>query len=1272
MILAVIGLLVLLGMGTAALEQSRLTAEEHDRLADRERVVAKLAETASVFEDPQRVADKAATVPFAPDRPELNHALLGVFANSPTLARNRVAALFTPDGTVAANLYPGRPLPGVADLGVAWSSALAGRAAVSNLIDLDGTFLVATTAPIGGPKPWGVLVTATDNQQTQAFADVFGDGLFKVDRQGVAVNAWKPDLVGTRLVDPAELAAVRTGTTRMWTTKQHGDRTTFLLHLVASTGYYTGLQRPDSLLYGDLWERQRQRNVTLAAVLAACLLGLTLFGFVRTRATGRVRARTDALLSETSDLVLVADATSRALTFVGAAGHDLLGRDPQADVGRPLTDLVHPDDVARVRALIDDPARPPALAVRLRTGTSAWRWFDVEASDLTGNQAVAGILVTCHEIGARKELADRLAAQAQRDALTGVANRAAVTAAIDSALAEAIATDASMSLLFIDLDRFKPVNDTYGHQVGDELLRLVARRISAAVRPASDRVGRSPPDALVGRLGGDEFAVVLHGAAASDAGRTARRIVDSLACPAVIGRRRLRVSASVGVSSVAAPTGNPRADISTEWLVRHADHAMYRAKRSGGNRWALADEDSFHPTPSHRPGPGARPAQHGDGSDPAPWQDRRTATAASQHDTDQHHPDQRTAGPALDHDPSSGRGQPFALVRRAAPRVHTWATLMLPIILVAVVAGVAIWLERSAQQQAERARVGELAQLTNAAAVYSASANSLDQLVTEISGAPWTTTPSTVNQAVLRQMAVLAPDSVLALTDLDGQVVNSAPPGATLPVRPSDPAFVTVLGGRVGNEPVQLVGGTYWNYSLLPVLRDGVPFAVFALGQQADAAQAQLGYEALGSVGLGAEGGLSSLDVNGRARYSWDRALIGRRLADPAELATVPRTGAVRLPDAATTAQGTFAFAARDPALVDGGYVLFELPASVALSGLRPGQVARDLLLLVAVALTVFGLALATRFLEGADRRETERLSALLHNVHDIVVVMDRDGYVTFVSSAATRLLGYDTAMVPQRQWTILHPDDDDRVRRVVSRPAGSAPHRPGAGTGTSLSDIRLQGSDGVYRWFDLHVSDQSSHPHIRGTLLTVHEVTDRRRLQDQLIRQARYDPLTGLPNRGALLDHVPSGDDAASTDRAPAAVLFVDLDRFKRVNDSLGHQAGDSVLSTVARRLVNASRPGDVVYRIGGDEFVVVLADATPDEAVAVARRLQRAVSAPADYEGVSIDVSVTVGVSLAEEAGCGLDELLGVADSAMYRAKRAGRGTVGVQTVSANRTRT
>ncbi|MCL9793206.1 diguanylate cyclase [Frankia sp. AgKG'84/4] len=1262
MILAVIGLLVLLGMGTAALEQSRLTAEEHDRLADRERVVAKLAETASVFEDPQRVAAQAATVPFAPGRPELNHALLGVFANSPTLARNRVAALLTPDGTVAANLYPGRPLPGVADLGVAWSSALAGRAAVSNLIDLDGTFLVATTAPIGGPKPWGVLVTATDNKQTQAFAGVFGDGLFKVDRQGVAVNAWEPNLVGTRLVDPTELAAVRTGTTRMWTTRQHGDRTTFLLHLVASTGYYTGLQRPDSLLYGDLWERQQQRNVTLAAVLASCLLGLTLFGFVRTRATGRVRARTDALLSETSDLVLVVDATSRALTFVGAAGHDLLGRDPQADVGRPLTDLVHPDDVARVQALIDDPARPPTLAVRLRTGTSAWRWFDVEASDLTGNQAVAGILVTCHEIGARKELADRLAAQAQRDALTGVANRAAVTAAIDSALAEAIATGASMSLLFIDLDRFKPVNDTYGHQVGDELLRLVARRISAAVRPESDRVGRSPPDALVGRLGGDEFAVLLHGATAGDAGRTARRIVDSLACPAIIGRRRLQVSASVGVSSIAAPTGNPHADISTEWLLRQADHAMYRAKRGGGNRWALADEDSFRPTPPRRPGPGARPARRGDGSDPNSWQDRRTATAAGQ----------RNAGPTLDHDPTSGRGQPFALVRRAVPRVHTWATLMLPIILVAVVAGVAMWLERSAQQQAERARVGELAQLTNAAAVYSASANNLDQLVTEISGAPWTSTPSTVNQAVLRQMAVLAPNSVLALTDLDGKVVDSAPAGATLPVRPSDPAFVTAVGGRVGNEPVQRVGGTYWNYSLLPVLRDGVSFAVFALGEQADAAQAQLGYEALGSVGLGNEGGLSSLDVNGRARYSWDRALIGRRLADPAELATVPRTGAVRLPDAATTAQGTFAFAARDPALVNGGYVLFEVPASVALSGLRPGQVVRDLLLLVAVALTVFGLALATRFLEEADRRETERLSALLHNVHDIVVVMDRNGYVTFVSSAATRLLGYDTTMVPRRQLTVLHPDDRDRVRHLVSRPAGSAPNRPGAGTGTSLSDIRLQGSDGVYRWFDLHVSDQSSHPHIRGTLLTVHDVTDRRRMQDQLIRQARYDPLTSLPNRGALLDPVPSGDDAASTDRAPAAVLFVDLDRFKQVNDRLGHQAGDSVLSTVARRLVNASRPGDVVYRIGGDEFVVVLADATPDEAVAVARRLQRAVSAPADYEGVSIDVSVTVGVSLAEKAGCGLAELLGVADSAMYRAKRAGRGTVGVQTVSANRRRT
>nr|MDT0663988.1 diguanylate cyclase [Micromonospora sp. DSM 115978] len=409
--------------------------------------------------------------------------------------------------------------------------------------------------------------------------------------------------------------------------------------------------------------------------------------------------------------------------------------------------------------------------------------------------------------------------------------------------------------------------------------------------------------------------------------------------------------------------------------------------------------------------------------------------------------------------------------------------------------------------------------------------------------------------------------------------------------------------------------------------RDGEPYAVFVLGTRADSSLSQLGYESLGSLGLGDEGGLSSLDVFGRARYSWDPELIGQRLADPAVLASLPPSGVVRLPESATTAPDSVAFAARDPALVDGGYVLFELPTSEALSGLRPSQLGRDLLLLTAVALTVFGLASASRFLERATRRQTEQLSAMLHNVHDIVVVVGRDGHVTFASSAVTRLLGYDVKTAIERPWALVHPDDVDRVLRQLAWP-GTAGGSQRPDVASTVSDGRRRGADGVYRWFDLHISDQVSHPHIGGMLLTVHDVTERKRMQDQLVWQARYDPLTSLPNRSALSNALRPDDGEPGRATAPAALVFVDLDHFKQVNDTLGHEAGDSVLRTVARRLDHACRPGDVVYRVGGDEFVVVLDVASRDEAVAVAERLLNAVATAVEYDGRVVDLSATVGV--------------------------------------------
>src|SRR5262249_17392098 len=152
--------------------------------------------------------------------------------------------------------------------------------------------------------------------------------------------------------------------------------------------------------------------------------------------------------------------------------------------------------------------------------------------------------------------------------------------------------------------------------------------------------------------------------------------------------------------------------------------------------------------------------------------------------------------------------------------------------------------------------------------------------------------------------------------------------------------------------------------------------------------------------------------------------------------------------------------------------------------------------------------------------------------------------------------------------------------------------------------------------------------------------------------------PLTGLFNRGAFLTQL----ELAVARRAAnnVAVIFVDLDRFKEVNDSLGHEAGDMVLTTVAKRMQDAVREGDVVARIGGDEFVILCNDAgTEDEMLELAERVRAAADAPIDVRGTEVNIGASVGVAAAD-AGIAAADLLRASDIARYTAKRNGRGRV------------
>jgi diguanylate cyclase (GGDEF)-like protein/PAS domain S-box-containing protein len=280
-------------------------------------------------------------------------------------------------------------------------------------------------------------------------------------------------------------------------------------------------------------------------------------------------------------------------------------------------------------------------------------------------------------------------------------------------------------------------------------------------------------------------------------------------------------------------------------------------------------------------------------------------------------------------------------------------------------------------------------------------------------------------------------------------------------------------------------------------------------------------------------------------------------------------------------------------------------------------------------------------------RRSGERFRALVQNGNDVIAVLDQDGALQFVSPSQEQVLGYgkDVEYQDTMAADFLHPDDRDAAIELF----GSVLAEPGA---TRRGEFRLRRADGSYRWMDAHFTNLTNSA-VRGVVINARDVTDGRELREQLRDQATQDALTGLANRRLLYQRLT--DELHSPDR-PVAVLYVDLDRFKPVNDRLGHEAGDALLRHAAERLRRCLRPADLLARVGGDEFVIVAPDIRPEDADGLARRVVDTLAAPFALAGdpeIRIGASVGVGFGWAPDLP---DEVIKRADQAMYRAKEAG----------------
>jgi diguanylate cyclase (GGDEF)-like protein/PAS domain S-box-containing protein len=303
---------------------------------------------------------------------------------------------------------------------------------------------------------------------------------------------------------------------------------------------------------------------------------------------------------------------------------------------------------------------------------------------------------------------------------------------------------------------------------------------------------------------------------------------------------------------------------------------------------------------------------------------------------------------------------------------------------------------------------------------------------------------------------------------------------------------------------------------------------------------------------------------------------------------------------------------------------------------------------LLAMTFNTMTEELQTRSRTLAERERHFR--SIVQNSTDVIMIVNRFGKFTYQSPSIETIFGHaPDAHYGGHLSMIVHSEDLGRLSSMI----GELADEP---SGHRSVDARLRHANGTWRSTEIVLTNLLDEPAVAGIVLNTRDVTDRLHLEHQLRHQAYHDALTGLANRVLFSARV--REVLAERDHRRLAVLFLDLDDFKTVNDSLGHAAGDALLQAVARRLESCLSPNDIVARLGGDEFALLLQEgATALDPFVVAKRILEALEAPVVIDGREIVVAASIGVADDPAHTLTVDEILQHADLALAEAKRKGR---------------